>query len=386
MKPVKIGVFGARRGLNFARSASDGMTPGLELSCICDFSTEKLEKAAKDFNVDLYDDFDKMLGSGIDAVVLANYFHEHAPYAIRAMRAGKHVMSETMPAATMAEAVLLCEAVEETGMTYMFAENYPFTKIGIALKKEFDSGIIGRALYGEGEYIHPIEASEFNKISPGGNHWRNWIPSTYYSTHALAPLMYFTGAKPVRVSAFSVAEPSLAAGTPRRNDPLAILMCTMDDGSLFRTTGWINAGGHSSWCRLLGTRGTLEAPRQYDGGYFGNGMLHIMLNELEPQDGRPFFSSYRPEWPADSRDAEKTGHGGADYFMNKMFLEAITSGKSPEYFDVYDGAAMSAVAILGWKSALANGAPYDIPDFRDKSSRNKYRDDFATPFPNDKGW
>ena len=72
--------------------------------------------------------------------------------------------------------------------------------------------------------------------------------------------------------------------------------------------------------------------------------------------------------------------------MNKNFIDAIHSGNPPKYFNVYDGAAMSAVAILGWRSALSSGIPFDIPDFRDKKAREKYRDDYATPFPNDKGW
>ncbi len=71
------------------------------------------------------------------------------------MKAGKHVMSETIPAGTMAETVALCKAVEETGMTYMFEENYPFTKMGLAMKTEYEAGVIGKSIYGEGEYMHP---------------------------------------------------------------------------------------------------------------------------------------------------------------------------------------------------------------------------------------
>lgn len=386
MESIKLGIFGARRGLSFAKSASEGHTPGLELACICDFSSDKLKKAADDFNVNLFSDFDEMLKSNIDAVVLANYFHEHTPYAIKAMKAGKHVMSETLPSSTMAEAVSLCETVEETGMTYMFAENYPFTKLGLAMKREYDDNTVGGIIFGEGEYIHPIESSQYNKLAPGANHWRNWIPSTYYSSHALAPLMYFTGLTPVRVNAFSVAESSVCKDTARRNDPLSVIICTMNNGCIFRITGWGTAGGHSVWYKLLGTKGTIETPRQYDGGYSGDGMLHIMLNELKPTEKKAHFYSYKPEWPEESKNARHAGHGGADYFMNKFFKEAIVSGKSPEYFDVYKGAAMSAVAILGWRSALAKGIPFDIPDFRDKAARTKYSNDNTTPFPNDNGY
>ena len=42
-------------------------------------------------------------------------------------------------------------------------------------------------------------------ISPGLNHWRNWLPPTYYCSHALAPLMCITDTMPKSVIS---AEPS----------------------------------------------------------------------------------------------------------------------------------------------------------------------------------
>ena len=71
-----------------------------------------------------YDNFDDFIKHDMDAVVLANYANEHAPFAIRAMKLGKHVFSEVLPVQTMKEAVELIEAVEETGMLYAYGENY----------------------------------------------------------------------------------------------------------------------------------------------------------------------------------------------------------------------------------------------------------------------
>ena len=70
--------------------------------------------------------------------------------------------------------------------------------------------------------------------------------------------------------------------------------------------------------------------------------------------------------------------------MNGMFAKAINTGNPPKYFDVYDAASMSAVAILGWRSALEGGIPYDIPNFRSKEDRDKFKNDFASPFKSDK--
>ena len=41
---------------------------------------------------------------------------------------------------------------------------------------------------------------------------------------------------------------------------------------------------------------------------------------------------------------------------------------------------MSSVAILGHRSLMEFGTPYDIPDFSKKEDRDKYRNDTLSPF------
>lgn len=131
--------------------------------------------------------------------MLANYFHEHTPFAIKALCAGKHVLSETSCNSTLVEGVQLCREVERSGKIYMLAENYPFTAFNLEMKRLYEAGEIGEVTYADGEYNHPGgDISMGLKLSPGFNHWRNWIPPTYYCTHVLAPLMYITGCLPWR--------------------------------------------------------------------------------------------------------------------------------------------------------------------------------------------
>jgi predicted dehydrogenase len=178
---------------------------GMELVAICDKWEEKLIEVGGKYNVATYTDYDKFLEHDMDAVILANYFHEHAPFAIKALNAGLHVMTETSCNATLAEGVALCRAVEKSGKVFMLAENYPYVAMNQELKRLYDTGEIGEALYAEGEYIHPMAPVDSMRISPGLSHWRNNIPSTYYCTHSLAPLMYITGLEIKSVNAFSIA-------------------------------------------------------------------------------------------------------------------------------------------------------------------------------------
>ena len=89
---IKIGVIGVSRGRSFMRSAEQ---VNMKLVAICDTWEEQLEKAGKEYpKLSLYKDYDKFLEHDMDAVVLANFFHEHAPFAVKALKAGKHVLSE----------------------------------------------------------------------------------------------------------------------------------------------------------------------------------------------------------------------------------------------------------------------------------------------------
>src|SRR5262245_24263005 len=207
-KPIRVGVIGVGRGLSFARGAH---IVGMKLVALCDHWKEKLRDAGKQLKVATYTDYNRFLEHDLDAVILANYFHEHAPFAIAALRAGKHVMSECAACNTLDEGVALCRAVEETGQIYMFAENCPYTAFNLEMARLYRAGEIGRVLYAEGEYIHPGSFDWYMGIAPGLRHWRNNYPATYYCTHALAPLMTITDTMPIRVSGFAVPLPEDSA-------------------------------------------------------------------------------------------------------------------------------------------------------------------------------
>ena len=377
-KKIRVGVIGVGRGQSFARGAD---LVGMELVALCDLWQEKLDAVGKQFGVTTYTDYDRFLEHDMDAVILANYFTEHAPFAIKALRAGKHVMSETAANKTLAEGVALCRAVEETGQIYMFAENYPFTAFNQEMARLYRTGEIGRVLYAEGEYNHPMAPADILKISPGLQHWRNWLPATYYCTHALATLMMITDTLPVAVNALTVAAPEVTDQLPRYNDPTSVILCRMDNGAVFRIFGlW--TPGHSNWYRFHGTGGAMEITR--GPGYYGPGQVRVWHDEWNCPPDTPTERTYVPDWPEHGDLARKAGHGGGDFWTNFHFANAIRSGQPP-YLDVYRGVAMSSVGILAWKSSLDEGRPYAVPDFRDEASRGQVADDHWSPWPQDAG-
>src|ERR1051325_9927404 len=116
-RPIKVGVVGIGRGRSFAQGALD--TVGMKLVALCDTWKSKLKETGKRYHVATYTDYDRFLEHDMDAVILANYFHEHAPFAIKALAAGRHVMSETTACNTLAQGAALCRAVEKSKRIYM---------------------------------------------------------------------------------------------------------------------------------------------------------------------------------------------------------------------------------------------------------------------------
>ncbi|MSR84692.1 MAG: Gfo/Idh/MocA family oxidoreductase [Candidatus Latescibacteria bacterium] len=378
-KKIRVGVVGVGRGQSFAQGASAAV--GMELVALCDLWEEKLREVGQRYGVATYTDYERFLEHDMDAVVLANYFHQHAPFAIRALGAGKHVMSETASNATLAEGVALCRAVEQSGKTYMLAENYPYTAFNQEFRRLYRAGEIGQVLYAEGEYNHPMPPDDRLRISPGMKHWRAWLPSTYYCTHALAPLVYITDTWPTQVNSLSIACPPLEEETVRVADPGSVILCRMDNGAVFRIFGLL-LPGHSNWYRLHGERGAMELLR--GPGYFGSGQIRVWHEDWNLTPGQEAERVYTPDWPEHGDLARQAGHGGGDFWTCFHFANAIRTGEPP-FLDVYRGVAMSSVGILAWKSALEEGRAFAVPDFRDEQSRQPYEGDHWSPWPEHAG-
>ncbi|MBQ2704044.1 MAG: Gfo/Idh/MocA family oxidoreductase [Clostridia bacterium] len=378
MKNIKIGIFGYNRGGHLADNilALNG-----DIVAVCE-KNEKYLNLAKEKLGDTatyYKDFDSFIEhSGMEAVLLANYFPEHAPYAIRCLEKGIHVLSECIPNGTMAEGVALVEAAEKSSAKYMLLENYPFMLFNQEMKKVCDGGSLGKILYAEGEYNHAgnVYSEDLNGLYDSLKHWRHYVGRTYYLTHSLAPIAYATGALPVRVTAMPVycPAPSDCNRASYVGERAAIITTLNDDKSVFKFTGCATFGGSDNSYRICGDKGTIENVRGSEG------KIMLRYNDWTVPEGKEKTNYYMPEW--DDKDAElikKAGHGGGDFCIIREFFDCIRQDKKP-VFDVYFATRLSSVAILAHRSLLEFGVPYDIPDFRNKADRDKWKEDTLSPF------
>lgn len=379
MNKIRIGIFGAGRGVSIAENL---LNLDCEVVALCDFNKKRLESGLKDLGKEVacFEDFDSFIEYPMDAVVIANYFHEHTPYAIKCFEKNIHVFCECISNATMAEGVELIRAYEKSKSIYMLAENYPQMIFNREMKRVCDNGTLGKILYAEGEYNHPAGPSDvdfFKDYIYFLEHWRNFLPRSYYITHSLAPIMWATGATPKKVSAFGVFEPYTDKICARHvGDRAAIITTLNDDGSVFKITGCAAFGAHHNAYRICGTEGQIENLRGMDD------KVMLRYSEWAIPEGMEAVNLYTPSWNDPDEDfINQSGHGGGDYIVARMFLDCIKENRQPEHpYDIYSAVAMSSVAILAHRSILNNGQTYDIPDFHLEECRKEYENDRQTPF------
>lgn len=387
-KKVKIGVFGAWRGNSYIDLFRK--EDRIELMAICDKNIDKLENPEEMKGIALFKDFDEFLDygkkNGMTAVFLANYFHQHAPFAIRCMEAGMDVMSECTAASTLKECVELVEAVERTGRKYCLAENYPFYLGNLGIKKIIDEGSLGRLQYAECEYNHTGDNAELARLTPSKYHWRAWMPRTYYVTHALGPIMYMTGSTPKYVCGRAAHSDLLYEIRDWRHnyDGVGMMFCEMDNGMIARFTGCTAMGSDYGRTRVCGDKGGAEAGGYIDGEDTVRIFYHGHTRPAGQENSVVKFKVDLSNLGDKAEKAKSAGHGGGDYWVVQHMIEYFLDDQPP-VFDVYQSVAMSATAILGWKSALNHGENLKVPDFHNKEERDAVRNDDLTPFPDENG-
>ncbi|MBE6696734.1 MAG: Gfo/Idh/MocA family oxidoreductase, partial [Ruminococcaceae bacterium] len=155
MKTIKLGIFGFTESSYRIKAI---LTNGASIVAVCDAREEKLAKAKEELGKSLatYTNFEDLLSHpGLDAIYICNFFHCHAPYAVRALERGIHVLSECISNGTMAEGVALVRAAEKSKSIYMLAENFQYMRFNLEMRRLAEGGTLGKIIYAEGDYNHP---------------------------------------------------------------------------------------------------------------------------------------------------------------------------------------------------------------------------------------
>lgn len=379
MKKIRIGVMGAARGttmIDYCKIADD-----TELVAICDKSPIAIaphKETIEKYGVALYDNFDDFINHDMDAVMLANYANEHAPFAIKALNRGLHVFSEVLPCQTMKEAVELIEAVENSGKVYAYGENYCYMAGPYEMRKLYREGKLGEFEYGEGEYIHNCAPAWHSLTYGEEDHWRNNVQSTFYCTHSIGPLIHMTDLRPVSVVGFEGTQVKRSLEVGSKSGAFAIEMITLENGGIIKS---IHGGlyKNSVWYCAYGSKGSIECARGLTNkGHYNR--LYTLLDEYEGGHETGKVETYEPKDELTEK-SKALGHGGSDYYSKYNFIEKIKGNPEADIIDVYEALDMFLPGLFAYRSILQGSVSMDIPNLRNKEERDKWRNDTACTDP-----
>ncbi|MDE0224860.1 MAG: Gfo/Idh/MocA family oxidoreductase [Gammaproteobacteria bacterium] len=143
--PLKVGIVGAG-GITRAHLPAYLERPDrVQLNAVCDLVEPLAQELAKKAGIDaVYLDINEMLrDADIEAVDICTTHNSHAPLAIAAAEAGKHVIVEKPMAISVQECRDMIAAADKAGTTLMVAQHLRYAPEARAAKRLLDEGKLG---------------------------------------------------------------------------------------------------------------------------------------------------------------------------------------------------------------------------------------------------
>mgnify|MGYP001163278956 CR=1 FL=1 len=319
---IRIGVVGAGGIAAVHIEQFQRLPEQCAVVAITDVIGELAKSRAEQYRIPhVYDSIEELIASPeVDAVVICVPNRYHAPYAVQALRAGKHVLLEKPMGVSLEAAREILRASRASSGILMIAHQMRFEAVAMQIRERAQRGELGRIYTAKAGWMR-------RKGIPG---WGSWFtqkevsgggPLIDIGVHMLDLSLYLMGnPKPVAVSGATYAEfgPKRkgigAWGTPNWDgvydvEDLATAMIRMEDGStLTLDVSWAAHMETDSapYIHLMGS----------EGGVSLRGNAGKLLTEKDDQ-----LIDIPLEIPADDE--------GARLRMSRHFLECIRDGREP---------------------------------------------------------
>jgi predicted dehydrogenase len=179
-------------GPNLARVLNQ--SPNCDFVAACDVNPRTLEKITRQYpSLQGYSNFEDLLQSDVDAIVIATPISTHHALAKRALLAGKHVFVEKPLAHTGALARELVQVAKEQNRTLFTGHTFIYSPPVIKVKELIDSGHLGDLFY--------ISLSRVNL----GLYQKDVDVVWDLAVHDISILLYWLGEVPVNGASFGRA-------------------------------------------------------------------------------------------------------------------------------------------------------------------------------------
>ena len=321
MKEVKVGIISFEHMHALSYTSILKNLKGVKVAGIADSDSYRGTEMACKFNTVYFQDYEELLKTDIDGVIICTCNRLHAKTVVAAANAKKHILVEKPFSITYEDARLMLQACKDNNVKIMTAFPMRFNKAVIEAKASVDRGEIGDILSITGINHGKIPSGWFlDKELAGGG-------AVMDHTVHLADLMrWFTGSEVKSVYAESGALIHNAG-----IDDCGILNIEFDN-EVFATIdcSWAHHKNYTIWpevyMEIIGTKGVLQvdAFRQNERVYTTeNGIINDYI------------------WGSDG-----------DEGLIREFVDVIRTGKAPSVTGI-DGERAMEIALTAYKSSLS---------------------------------
>ncbi|MCD7827548.1 MAG: Gfo/Idh/MocA family oxidoreductase [Clostridiales bacterium] len=172
------------------------------LAAVCDIVPERADSAAERYGAEAFYDFDRMLKWGqFDVVHICTPHYLHAPMAIKAMREGKHVLTEKPLAITYEDALEMCRCAEENNVRLGVCFQNRYNEQSVFIKNLIDGGELGTVTSLKGFVTWDRDEKYYN-----ADNWHGTLEKEgggvviNQAIHTIDLLAWFSGGNPESVT------------------------------------------------------------------------------------------------------------------------------------------------------------------------------------------
>ncbi|MBP3539263.1 MAG: Gfo/Idh/MocA family oxidoreductase [Oscillospiraceae bacterium] len=346
---IRIGILGCGKIAQVRHIPEYADNPDCELRAFYNPSRQRAEDMAAKYGGRVYDSAEELLADPeIDAVSVCAANYAHAELAIKALKAGKHVLCEKPMATTIEDCEAMAEAARESGKFLMIGHNQRLAKAHVKAKELIDEGLIGNIISFRTTFGHG--GPETWSINPGKNTW--FFDKKRAAMGAMADLgvhktdliHFLTGQRVVRTTArLTTLDKRGEDGKLIGVDDNAVCIYELSGGAFgTMTASWTFYGAEDNSTILYGTKGIM---RIYDDP------AHSIVVKLADGEER----TYDVEQIQTNDNQTKSG-------VIDLWIDCLKNNRAPEISGESALYAMRAVFASIKSSEL--GESVEIPENR----------------------
>ena len=262
---LKIGVIGCGKIAQVRHIPEYAVNEQVELVGFFNPTVSRAEDMVKKYGGRVYAAAEELIAApDIDAVSVCSANYSHAELAIKALKAGKHVLCEKPMATTLEDCLAMVNAAKESGKRLMIGQNQRLAKAHIEAKKLLDAGLIGSVVTFRTAFGHG--GPETWSIKPGNDTW--FFDKSRAVMGVMADLgihktdliRYLLGQDVVKTTARLVTLDKVGPdGEKISVDDNAICIYEMSGGATgTMTVSWTHYGAEDNSTVLYGTKGIMR--------------------------------------------------------------------------------------------------------------------------------